>query len=261
MFIDTHTHIYVNDFDEDRDDMVKRAVQNGVGLMLLPAIDAQHFKALQKTTKSYPDHVKPMIGLHPCSVNSKLEHELALVQHELENNIGQYVAIGEIGIDLYWDKTTLAIQQEAFRTQLQWAKQYSLPVAIHIRNSFDEVFAILEQEQDGTLQGVLHCFTGGKRHVRQARELGFYMGIGGVLTYKGSGLDHVLKRIELDEIILETDAPYLAPEPHKGTRNEPAYLPIIAQEVAQIKGMDVDAVAEATSANAKKLFKLWSRKY
>ncbi len=174
----------------------------------------------------------------------------------MKTNRDQYVAVGEIGIDLYWDKTTIDLQIEAFRTQLQWAKHFQLPVAIHIRNSFDEVFEALTAEQDGSLSGVLHCFTGGKRHVLQARELGFYMGIGGVVTYPGSGIDHVLKRIDINEIVLETDAPYLAPVPHKGERNEPAFLTHIAQRVAEIKEMSVDEVIAITSANAKKLFKL-----
>lgn len=256
MFIDTHTHIYTSDFDDDRQEMIARAVNQGVDLMLLPAIDSKSFGALEQTVSTFSDHVRPMIGLHPCSVGDNMEAELQLVHRELENNRDKYVAIGEIGIDLYWDKSTLDRQQEAFLIQLRWAKSFQLPVAIHIRNSFNEVFQLLEEEQDGNLTGVLHCFTGGKRHVLKARELGFYMGIGGVITYPGSGIDHVLKRINMDEIILETDAPYLTPNPHKGARNEPSYIPLIAEKVAQIKGLKLQEVAEITSANAKKLFKL-----
>jgi TatD DNase family protein len=257
MIVDTHTHLYAAEFDSDRTEMVKRAVDAGVGVMLLPAIDRSSFNAMWDTVNQFADVMKPMIGLHPCSVNpNSLEAELELVKTELDNNRDKYVAVGEIGIDLYWDKTKLQHQMEAFRTQLKWAKQFQLPVAIHIRNSFNEVFEVLQQEQDGTLIGVLHCFTGGKRHVRLARELGFYMGIGGVVTYPGSGIDHVLKRIEMSEIVLETDAPYLAPVPNKGSRNEPAFLPHIASRVAEIKELPVDEVIAITSANAKKLFKL-----
>jgi TatD DNase family protein len=257
MIIDTHTHLYASEFDEDRTAMVDRAKAAGVGLMLLPAIDRSSFKSMWDTVNGFPELMKPMIGLHPCSVKAEsLQDELQLVETELKTNLDNYVAVGEIGIDLYWDKTTIDLQIEAFHIQLQWAKKYQLPVAIHIRNSFDEVFEVLQQEQDGTLTGVLHCFTGGKRHVLLARELGFYMGIGGVVTYPGSGIDHVLKRIEIGEIVLETDAPYLAPVPHKGERNEPALLTHIAQRVAAIKELPVDEVIAITSANAKKLFKL-----
>jgi TatD DNase family protein len=257
MIIDTHTHLYAKEFDEDRAEMVQRAKDAGVVLMLLPAIDSSSFDAMWQTVHAHAAVMKPMIGLHPCSVKPEtVEAELELVKTELDTNRGKYVAVGEIGIDLYWDKTTLDYQTEAFRTQLQWAKQFRLPVAIHIRNSFNEVFEVLQQEQDGTLTGVLHCFTGGKRHVRLARELGFYFGIGGVVTYPGSGIDHVLKRIEMSEIVLETDAPYFAPVPHKGQRNEPAFLTHIASRVAEIKELPVDEVIAITSANAKKLFNL-----
>jgi TatD DNase family protein len=257
MIIDTHTHLYDAAFDADRADMVKRAKESGVGLMLLPAIDRSSFRAMWQTVNAFPEVIKPMIGLHPCSVKAQsMVAELELVESELKTRRDNYVAIGEIGIDLYWDKSTIDRQREAFRVQLQWARQFELPVAIHIRNSFNEVFDVLQEEQDGTLTGVLHCFTGGKRHVRLARELGFYMGIGGVVTYPGSGLDHVLKRIEMHEIVLETDAPYLAPVPRKSERNEPAFLMHIASRVAEIKQVPLDEVIAITSANAQKLFML-----
>lgn len=256
MIIDTHTHIYAAEFDADRAEMMARAQIAGVGMMLLPAIDSGHFDALWQTVTAFPDQTKPMIGLHPCSVKESFETELELVASELANTNNSYIAVGEIGIDLFWDKTTLPQQTEAFRTQLQLAKKYSLPVAIHIRNSFNEVFDVLKAEQDGTLTGVLHCFTGGKRHVGLARDLGFYMGIGGVVTYPGSGLDHVLKRIELSEMLLETDAPYLAPVPYKNERNEPSFLPHIVKQIAEIKSVSPQEVIEVTTQNAKKLFKL-----
>lgn len=256
MIIDTHTHLYALAFDEDRAEMVARAKSTGVGLMLLPAIDSGHFEAMWHTVNAYPDVMKPMIGLHPCSVNAKFNVELDFVERELSMNREKYIAIGEIGIDLYWDQTTLPQQVEVFRQQLQWAKHYQLPVAIHIRNSFTEVFEALKSEQDGRLTGVLHCFTGGKRHVGLARDLGFYLGIGGVVTYAGSGLDHVLKRINLSEIVLETDAPYLAPIPHKNQRNEPSLLPHIVQRIAEIKETNPEDVIRTTTENAKKLFNL-----
>ena len=257
MIIDTHTHLYAQEFDDDRAAMVERAMQAGVGLMLLPAIDSTSFNAMWQVVNEFPQRMKPMMGLHPCSVKSDtIQEELDLVEKELAENRDKYIAIGEIGIDLYWDKSTLDVQIEAFRTQLQWAKKYALPVAIHIRNSFNEVFEALQAEQDGSLTGVLHCFTGGKRHVNLARDLGFYMGIGGVVTYPGSGLDHVLKRINIEEMLLETDAPYLAPVPVKDQRNEPAFLPYIAQKIAAIKARSTEEVVALTTENARNLFKL-----
>jgi TatD DNase family protein len=197
-----------------------------------------------------------MMGLHPCSVQQNFEDELTIVKKYLDENPEKFVAIGEIGIDLFWDKSTLPLQQEAFKTQLKWAKEKNLPVAIHIRNSFDEVFQILEEEKTDRLTGVLHCFTGGKRHVSKARELGFYMGIGGVVTYPNSGIDHVLKKIELEEMLLETDAPYLSPIPHKGQRNEPAFLPFVVSKIAEIKQVSAQEVIDITTQNTKKLFKI-----
>jgi TatD DNase family protein len=256
MIIDSHTHLYAKEFDADRGEMMARAQHAGVGMMLLPAIDSGHFEAMWQTVHAFPEQTKPMIGLHPCSVHRGFEKELDLVASELAANNNRYVAVGEIGIDLFWDKTTLPQQIEAFTKQLQLAKQYKLPVAIHIRNSFNEVFEVLKAEQDGNLTGVLHCFTGGKRHVGLARDLGFYMGIGGVVTYPGSGLDHVLKRIALNEMLLETDAPYLAPVPHKSERNEPSFLPFIVKQIAEIKSVSPEEVIEVTTENAKKLFML-----
>lgn len=255
MIIDTHTHIYSADFDADFEDMMARAIQAGVGLFLLPAIDNGTHQKMIALAELHAN-LKLMMGLHPCSVRENFEEELAIAKNYLDHQPEKFIAVGEIGIDLFWDKTTLTWQQEAFRTQLRWAKEKKLPVAIHIRNSFDEVFQMLEEEKTDDLTGVLHCFTGGKRHVAQARALGFYMGIGGVVTYPNSGIDHVLKKIKIDEIVLETDAPYLTPVPYKGQRNEPAYLIHIAQKVADIKHIPVGEVIEITTQNAKKLFKI-----
>lgn len=254
--IDTHTHIYSADFDADRAAIMQRAEDAGVAQMLLPAIDASTFDAMWRVVDAYPKLAKPMIGLHPCSVKLDFDAEMQLVETQLQTAKEKYIAIGEIGIDLFWDQSTINQQKEVFTQQLRWAKQYNLPVAIHIRNSFTEVFNILHAEKTEALQGVLHCFTGGKKHVLQARELGFYMGIGGVVTYPNSGLDHVLKRIELSEMLLETDAPYLAPVPHKGERNEPAFLAAIATKIAEIKNVTVAEVVATTTQNAQTLFKI-----
>lgn len=257
MIVDTHCHLYDSAFDADRDAALLRATKAGVSQILLPAIDKSTYKAMWQTVENNPELMRPMIGLHPCSVKAEtLEDELVWVEKELQTNRDKYYAVGEIGIDLYWETSTKNLQIEAFRTQLQWAKQFKLPVAIHVRNSFDEVFEALQAEQDGNLRGVLHCFTGGKRHVRLARDLGFYFGIGGVLTYAGAGLDHVLKRIELSEMLLETDAPYLAPLPHKGNRNEPAYLIYIVEKMAEILKIPPEEIMENTTKNAQKLFAL-----
>lgn len=257
MFIDTHTHIYAAELAPELAKIMEDAQRKNVTQMLMPAIDKSTFAAMQNVAKNYAQNTKMMMGLHPCSVKQEsVQEELAFVKDELNKHIENYIAIGEIGIDLFWDESTLDIQKEAFTQQLRWAKELKLPVAIHVRNSFNEVFEILEQEKTDDLTGVLHCFTGGKRHVVKARELGFYMGIGGVVTYPGSGLDFVLKRINLSEIILETDAPYLAPVPHKGQHNQPAFLTHIAQKVAEIKEISIEEVAEITTQNAKKLFKL-----
>ena len=252
--IDTHTHLFSSQFDDDRHLIVQNAIEKGVSKMLLPNINSQTIDAMHKLCADFPTHCYPMMGLHPCDVKENYLEELQIVKSYLDK--GSYVAVGEIGIDLYWDKDTLDIQKEAFRQQLIWAKEYNLPVAIHIRESFDEVFEIIEEVNDDHLSGVFHCFTGNEAQAKKAIELGFMLGVGGVVTFKNSGLDKTLKNLDLNHLILETDSPYLAPTPHRGQRNESSFLPLIAQKLAEIYEINVEEVAKVTSHNANTLFKL-----
>lgn len=252
--IDTHTHLFSSQFDEDRHQVVQNAIEKGVSKMLLPNINSQTIEAMHKLCADFPTHCFPMMGLHPCDVQENYLDELKIVKSHLDK--GGYVAVGEIGIDLYWDKSTLDIQKAAFQQQLIWAKEYNLPVAIHIRESFNEVFEVIETVNDDGLRGVFHCFTGTEEQGKKAIELGFMLGIGGVATFKNSGLDKTLKDLPLDHLILETDSPYLAPTPHRGQRNESSFLPLMAQKLAEIYEIDVEEVAKATTDNANTLFKL-----
>ncbi len=252
--IDTHTHLFSSQFDDDRHLIVQNAIDKGVSKMLLPNINSQTIDAMHKLCADFPTHCFPMMGLHPCDVKENYLEELQIVKSYLDK--GRYVAVGEIGIDLYWDKDTLDIQKEAFRQQLIWAKEYDLPVAIHIRESFDEVFEIIEEVNDDHLRGVFHCFTGNEAQAKKAIELGFMLGVGGVVTFKNSGLDKTLKNLDLNHLILETDSPYLAPTPHRGQRNESSFLTLIAQKLAEIYEINVEEVAKVTSHNANTLFKL-----
>jgi TatD DNase family protein len=252
--IDTHTHLFSSQFDEDRNAVVQKAIDNGVSKMLLPNISSETIEAMHQLCQDFPKHCYPMMGLHPCDVKDDYLKELEIVKAQLDK--GKYVAVGEIGIDLYWDKSTLDIQKKAFRQQLIWAKEYDLPVAIHIRESFDEIFEVIEEVNDEKLRGVFHCFTGTKEQGLRAIDMGFMLGIGGVVTFKNSGLDQTLSGLPLAQLILETDSPYLAPTPHRGQRNESAFIPLMAQKLADIYEMDIEEVARITTQNAKTLFKL-----
>lgn len=255
MFIDTHTHLYLEEFNTDRPLTIKRAIESGVSQMLLPNIDSSSWLPMLELSGQYPSNCFPMAGLHPTSVTREnMEKELILVEEYLSK--GGFCAVGEIGIDLYWDKTFQSEQEVAFRTQLQWAKRFHLPVAIHMRNSFDEVWRVLQKELDSNLKGVFHCFSGNMDQAKLITDAGFMLGIGGVITFKNSGLQEVVSETGLDRIILETDAPYLAPVPYRGKRNEPSYIPIIASKIAEISGNTLQAVADITTENARKLFKL-----
>jgi TatD DNase family protein len=253
--IDTHTHLFSSQFDDDRHQVVQNAIDKGVSKMLLPNISSETIDAMHKLCADFPSHCFPMMGLHPCDVKENYLEELEILKAHLDK--GKYVAVGEIGIDLYWDKSTLDIQKEAFRQQLIWGKEYNLPVAIHIRESFDEVFEVIEEVNDDRLRGVFHCFTGTVEQGRKAIELGFMLGVGGVATFKNSGLDKTLKELSLEHLILETDSPYLAPTPHRGKRNESSFLPLMAQKLADIYEIDIEDVAKQTTHNANTLFKLW----
>ncbi len=254
-FIDTHTHLYLNEFDVDREDVVSRAIASGVEIMLLPNIDHASWQPMLDLCKQFPLNCYAMAGLHPTSVLPEtIEREMAEVVRQIET--GGYIAVGEIGIDLYWDKTQQALQEEVFLHQIQLAKKHKMPVAIHVRKSFDEVWQILKSETSPALKGVFHCFPGDEKQALQVIEAGFMLGIGGVVTFKNSGLQKVVAAVGPEHIILETDAPYLAPAPYRGKRNEPAYIPVIAEKVAELCGLSVEEVAEITTRNAKRLFNL-----
>lgn len=253
MFIDTHTHLFSEKFEGEYDQVINRAFEAGVNKLLLPNIDLATVDAMNALEEKYPGQCFSMMGIHPSSVTENVEEQLEAVKNELFAR--PYVAVGEIGIDLYWDKSLLAQQQQAFEQQLLWAKELELPIVIHARESFDEIFEIVDQHNDEKLTGVFHCFTG---TVEQAQKIinygGFKMGIGGVLTFKKAGLDRVVKEIPLEHLVLETDSPYLAPSPKRGKRNESSFLPFIADKLSDIHEISVEKVAEITTRNAEELF-------
>ena len=256
---DTHTHLYHETDPSKLAGLVERALIAGVTRLFLPNVNAGSVPLVFNLVNLYPLHCFAMLGLHPCDVKETATPEIKNYQEELASlhqaiASHQIYAIGEIGIDLYWDKTTLAIQQEAFVEQIRWAKQLDLPIVIHCREAFDEVMEILHAEKDDKLRGIFHCFTGTVEQAKQIIDLNFYLGIGGVLTYKKSGLDQVLQQISLEHIVLETDSPYLAPVPHRGKPNESSFIVHIAQAVADIKQISIDEVARITTANSKHIF-------
>lgn len=252
-FIDTHAHIYSEKFDSDRNLMLARTFEAGVGRILMPNVDSESIEGMFELEIKYPNQCFAMMGLHPCSVNQDFEKELKIVEEWLGKR--KFVAVGEMGIDLYWDKTFLEQQKEAFRIQAAWAKKYRLPLVIHAREAMKEVIDLLEELTDDSLVGVLHCFTGTLEEAKKLISMNFKLGIGGVVTYKNGGLAPVLEEISLNHLLLETDSPYLAPVPHRGKRNETSYIPIIAEKIAQIKGISIEEVAQQTTANAEELFK------
>lgn len=252
--IDTHGHLFSKQFDADRADAAARARAAGVAQVLLPNIDHTSIDAMLDCELRYPDLCQAMMGLHPCSVQKEFERELYVVEDWLKRR--PFVAIGETGIDLYWDKTTLGWQQEALRVQLAWAKQYRRPIVLHTRDAFTETADLVEAAKDENLTGVFHCFSGTEEEAKRAIALGFKLGIGGVATFKNGGLDAVLPAVGLEHLVLETDCPYLAPVPHRGKRNEPAYLPLIAKRVAELLELEVEEVVAVTTRNAKALFQL-----
>lgn len=253
-FIDTHSHLFVEQFDEDRAETVARAKAQGIKKVLLPNIDLDSIEALKNMVNDYPDYCLGMMGLHPCSVGQDYKDVLTKIKKELFQ--GKYIAVGEIGLDYYWDKTFIKEQKKTFSQQLNWAKELKLPVAIHTRDSFNDAMEIVEKEQDGNLNGVFHCFGGSVDEGKRVMDAGFYMGIGGVATFKKSNHADVLPQLGLERIILETDSPYLAPTPYRGKRNESAYTTIIAQKLASIYEMGLDQLAEKTTKNAMELFRL-----
>ena len=253
--IDTHTHLYLDAFDDDRHVMVKRALETGVTRMLLPNIDMNSIAGMHALCDAFPQNCFPMMGLHPCDVKEDFRDVL----RDMEELFGRrkYIAVGETGIDLYWDKTTLPHQIESFEIQIGWAKSMGLPIVIHARDSFNEIFEVLDRLNDESLRGVFHCFTG---DLSQAKKIidygGFMMGLGGVLTYEKSGLGEIVKDIPLESLILETDSPFLTPKPYRGKRNESAYVKFVAEKLSEVKGIPLQEVAAITTANAEQMFQL-----
>lgn len=249
---DTHTHLYSQEFDEDRKESIQKAIDEGVSRFFVPAIDSTYTQEMLALETLFPNHIFLMTGLHPTHVKENYLYELAHIKSLL--NQRKYFAIGEIGIDLYWDKTHLREQQDAFITQLRWAKERKLPVAIHSRDSFDEIFEILETEKSSDLRGVLHCFTGTLEQANKSIDYNMMLGIGGVVTFKNGKIDQFLNKIPIEYILLETDAPYLAPTPHRGKRNESSYLQLIALKLAEIYQTDLKNIAKITTENSIRLF-------
>lgn len=249
---DTHTHLYSNQFEEDRDAMMQRAFDININRFFMPAIDSGYVEAMYALEKKYPKNVFLMMGLHPTSVKENYEEELAFVEKQFKER--DFYAVGEIGIDLYWDKTTLAIQQDAFNRQIQLAKQKKLPIVIHCRDAFDEIFEVLEAEKSDDLFGIFHCFTGTLEQAQQAISFNMKLGIGGVVTFKNGKIDQFLNQIPMEHIVLETDSPYLAPAPFRGKRNESSYLLQVAEKVATIYGVTIEKVASITTQNSKDIF-------
>lgn len=255
-FIDTHTHLFASEFDNDIDIVIKNALDNGISKMLLPNIDSTTTTKMLQLCDRHPNKCYPMIGLHPCSVKKdNLEKEISHVEQMLSQN--KFIAVGEIGLDLYWDKSTLDLQKIAFGSQIELAKKYKLPIAIHVRDSFDEAIEIVERLNDNNLSGVFHCFTGNLEEAQRIINLNnFYLGIGGVVTFKNGGINKIIKQVSLDRIILETDSPYLSPTPFRGTRNESKYLLNIAHKMAELYNIDIEDIAKKTTKNAIDLFHL-----
>lgn len=249
---DTHTHQYYETDPDKRQLLMQRCLDNGISRLFLPNVDSSSIDLVFSQVNTFPDNCFPMLGLHPCDVKENWQNELEAIYAA----IGQHkvYAIGEIGIDLYWDETTLKQQIEAFKIQIGWAKELKLPIVIHCRNSFDEVFSVLEEEYDENLRGILHCFTGTLEQAQKLIEMGFYLGIGGVVTYKNSGLDKIVSQIDLKHIVLETDSPYLTPVPYRGKPNESSYLIYVAEKVADLHQVDIETVARITTENSKTIF-------
>lgn len=252
LLTDTHTHLYYETDPQKRADLMQRCFDNRINRLFLPNVDVESVTQVYNLVDAYPENVFPMLGLHPCSVKDDWEQVLAAIKASHQNH--KIYAIGEIGIDLYWDKTTLPQQIAAFKQQIAWAKSLKLPIVIHCRDAFDEVFEVLEQEQGDDLRGIFHCFTGNLEQAQKVISLGFYLGIGGVVTYKNAGLDKILPQIDLRHIVLETDSPYLTPVPHRGKPNESSYLIYVAQKVADVYQTSIETVADITTANSKKIF-------
>jgi TatD DNase family protein len=249
---DTHTHLYSEQFNEDRNEMMQRALDKGVSRFFIPAIDSNYLEAMLDLEKAFPKNVFLMMGLHPTHVNENVKEELAFVKKWLDKRT--FYAVGEIGIDLYWDKTFLIQQQQAFKTQIQWAKEKNLPIVIHCRDAFDEIFEILETEKDDKLYGIFHCFSGNIEQAKKAISYNMKLGIGGVVTFKNGKIDQFLAEIPIEHLVLETDAPYLAPTPYRGKRNESSYITKVLDRLADIYKLTPQEIAAITTQNSKDVF-------
>lgn len=255
MIIDTHAHVFSSQFGKDLDNIIEKAKNEGVDKIFMPNIDSRSIESMLQVEEKYKGYCFPMMGLHPCSVKDGFEEELEIVASWLEKRT--FSAVGEIGTDLYWDKTFFEQQKEAFNFQVDLAIKHDLPIVIHCRDSIDETIDLVKDKQNGQLKGVFHCFTGDLVQAREIIDLGFYLGIGGVATFKNGGLEEIIKKIDLKHILLETDSPYLAPVPYRGKRNEPAYLKHVCDKISGVKGVSNNLVGEITSANALKLYKVY----
>jgi TatD DNase family protein len=251
-WIDTHCHLYVDEFDQDRDAMISRALDSGVSGMMLPNIDEASISGMWALVNRYPKHCMPMMGLHPCSVKADYREVLSRMEADIKSR--PYVGVGETGIDLYWDKTYVTEQIDAFEIQIEWAKTLDLPVIIHSRESLELTIDIISRHQDGRLKGIFHCFSGEPAQVEQIDNLGFKVGIGGVVTFKKAGLAELLPHIPLNMMVLETDSPYLAPVPHRGKRNEPAYCLLVASKISEVLGLSLEEVSRITTENAASVY-------
>jgi len=252
MLTDTHTHLYAEQFDEDRNLVLQRALELGIKRFFIPAIDSSYYERMFALEKAYPENIFLMAGLHPTHVKSDFKDELRFVKKQLDTHT--FYAIGEIGMDLYWDKTYVQEQQEAFLMQISWAKERNLPIVIHCRDAFDEIFEVLDMVNDDQLFGIFHCFTGNLEQAKRIINYGFKLGIGGVVTFKNGGLDKFLAEIDLQHIVLETDAPYLAPAPFRGKRNESSYLLNILDKMKDVYKLNAEEIAEITTVNSKEIF-------
>ena len=251
-FIDTHAHVYAPELNTDIELVIKNAILSGIEKIVMPAIDSASLEAMLQVEKQFPDHCIAMMGLHPCYVKDNYQEELKLVEEWITKR--KFIAIGEIGLDFYWDKTFAKEQHLVFETQMQWALDLQLPIAIHTRNAMGETIDAVKPFAKKGLRGVFHCFSGSKESAEQIIEMGFHLGLGGVLTYKNAGVAEAIKEIPMEFLMLETDAPYLAPVPYRGKTNEPAYMLEVAKKLAEIKSMPLHEIAAITTSNAKKLF-------
>lgn len=252
MITDTHTHLYAEQFDEDRDQVIEKALGLGITRFFIPAIDSSYYDKMFALEKSYPENIFLMAGLHPTHVKADYKKELEIVRNQLDSH--RFYAVGEIGMDLYWDKTFVKEQQEAFLLQISWAKERALPIVIHCRDAFDEIFEVLEQVNDDRLFGIFHCFTGNRQQADRIVNYGFKLGIGGVVTFKNGGLDKFIAEIPLEHIVLETDSPYLAPAPFRGKRNESSYLIRIVDKLVDLYKMSPAEIARITTQNSRNIF-------